>query len=199
MQNKKTFLFCIPKVQPHFSCAIQLFSERSEIDLQVGIYPVGRNFLTIRWVVGIEMMAFFPSVGHAVVVAVLRCTYTLELRFVAPDAVDHTRQVGVGLDAPIPVVGRHPLTTLHHIALDEPMSTITVGPGPSAMTASRKLPGPESSKVVTSYTLPPLPPTAYLPYPSAVGKARGRLRSLLSCACRQHATTDQTNQKKIAS
>jgi hypothetical protein len=43
--------------------------------------------------------------------------------------------------------------------------------GPDAVTASLKLSGPESFRLVTLITLPPLPPTLFAPKPSAPGKA----------------------------
>ena len=42
--------------------------------------------------------------------------------------------------------------------------------GPSASTAARRLPGPESSRFVTAITLPPRPPFVREPWPSAPGK-----------------------------
>ena len=43
--------------------------------------------------------------------------------------------------------------------------------GPLAVTASRRLPGPESSSVLTAITRPPRPPGVSLPNPSAPGNA----------------------------
>src|SRR5690606_29395811 len=43
---------------------------------------------------------------------------------------------------------------------------------PAAAIAARKLPVPESFRLVTLMTLPPRPPVASLPKPSAPGKAR---------------------------
>src|SRR5690349_15546804 len=45
--------------------------------------------------------------------------------------------------------------------------------GPSASTAKRNDPGPESLKFVTSITFPPRPPTVRTPNPSAPGKEAG--------------------------
>src|SRR3989344_6969118 len=42
--------------------------------------------------------------------------------------------------------------------------------GPEAVIAARKLPVPVSFKLVTSITLPPLPPRVLAPNPSAPGK-----------------------------
>src|SRR5262245_6269109 len=52
-----------------------------------------------------------------------------------------------------------------------PLTRNTHVRGPEASIALRRLPGPESSRFVTSITLPPRPPTALAPNPSAVGKA----------------------------
>ena len=43
--------------------------------------------------------------------------------------------------------------------------------GPLACTQARRLPVPESLVLVTSYTVPPRPPTVFAPKPSAPGKA----------------------------
>jgi hypothetical protein len=43
--------------------------------------------------------------------------------------------------------------------------------GPSASHAARSVPGPESARLVTSTTRPPRPPLAFVPNPSAPGKA----------------------------
>lgn len=43
--------------------------------------------------------------------------------------------------------------------------------GPSVSQASRKLPGPESLRLVTKRTFPPRPPIVVEPVPSAPGKA----------------------------
>src|SRR6266540_3801830 len=52
-----------------------------------------------------------------------------------------------------------------------PLTRNTTMRGPEASIAARRLPGPESSRLVTSITRPPRPPTASAPNPSAVGNA----------------------------
>ena len=58
--------------------------------------------------------------------------------------------------------------------------------GPLAMQASRKLPGPASFRLVTKMTLPPRPPTAMAPKPSASGNA-GISRAAAAPASQQPA------------
>ena len=50
-------------------------------------------------------------------------------------------------------------------------NTIVAFSLPASVSAQRKEPSPLSANVVTSTTLPPRPPEAYLPKPSAVGNA----------------------------
>src|SRR5690606_6365258 len=52
-----------------------------------------------------------------------------------------------------------------------PATLNTMMRGPPCSQASRNVPGPLSSKLVTTITLPPLPPKLYLPPPSAPGNA----------------------------
>ena len=53
-----------------------------------------------------------------------------------------------------------------------PDTANTMMRGSGARQAERKLPGPLSSRLVTTYTLPPLPPMVVEPNPSASGNAR---------------------------
>ena len=52
-----------------------------------------------------------------------------------------------------------------------PATRKTMIRAPLAFTASRREPGPESFRFVTSITLPPLPPVVCAPNPAAPGKA----------------------------
>ena len=51
---------------------------------------------------------------------------------------------------------------------ETPKTTVRV---PFSSNAARKLPGPESFKLVTAITRPPRPPLAFAPKPSAPGNA----------------------------
>ena len=52
-----------------------------------------------------------------------------------------------------------------------PATLNTTMRGPTALHASRNVPGPASSRLVTTYTLPPRPPKLYMPPPHAPGNA----------------------------
>src|SRR5689334_6747879 len=58
-----------------------------------------------------------------------------------------------------------------------PETRKTMVRGPEAVTAARRLPGPASLRFVTAMTLPPRPPVAMAPYPSAPGKEGGCARA----------------------
>jgi hypothetical protein len=66
-----------------------------------------------------------------------------------------------------------PRTQIGELILIVPLTRNTHVRAPVFSAQSRKLPGPESSRLVTSITRPALPPFAHLPNPSAVGNARG--------------------------
>jgi hypothetical protein len=65
-----------------------------------------------------------------------------------------------------------------------PATSNTTVRGPSASTAARRDPGPESSRLVTLITAPPRPPVANRPAPSAPGKARTSRGAALAAAPR---------------
>ena len=69
------------------------------------------------------------------------------------------------------------VTTTGVSRVTSPPTRKTTVRGPVAATASRKLPGPRSSRVVTKTTRPPRPAGVEAPKPSAPGKAGGDPRA----------------------
>ena len=67
-------------------------------------------------------------------------------------------------------LGFHILIAVCNSIIPLTLNTTVLGPLKFSQ-AYLKLPDPESFKLVTSYIIPPLPPVAYAPAPSAPGKA----------------------------
>src|SRR5262249_12568547 len=79
-------------------------------------------------------------------------------------------------------------TTMGELSVINPETRKITILGPSASQAARKLPAPESFRLVTKMTLPPRPPGVVAPNPSAPGNA-GISRVLLDIAARADSST----------
>src|SRR5262245_6144293 len=77
-----------------------------------------------------------------------------------------------------------------------PATRKTTVRGPSASQAARKLPGPESSRLVTAMTRPPRPPGVNAPPPSAPGNAGSPGRR--AGAGSAHASAASTSGEQIS-